>query len=1040
MQAITAAPQPNHCCSLNEDKMRTIIGCCVGRPVSIAMALCALLLLGVKASLSLPVRAYPDVSVPRVMVGLSMPGLPASDISALVVSPLEDALAAAKGLVRTASIARDGQALITLDFSWGDSPARASARVREILDAAYPSLPEGLVRPSVLSYNPDDVPLVVIGLVSRHGDPSFARRMAEYELSARLRRLEGAGAVQLVGGRDRELVVAVDADRAAARGMSIADVAMAIACENTDMPAGSLREGDRELVAIVKGRATSIEELATMKAMGPHGIFRLSDLATVRERDADRKSLFVSRGEECVALEVYLRPGADPLACARRVRAAALGMSRDFNDTLLVDIVSDGSMVVAESLKSLAYAGAIAALAVALVLFAVLRDMAAGILVALTIPLSVAASLATLSVFGRSLNGMSLGGMSLAIGMISDHAVLVTDSLSLRFSGKTRRPSCDAIASAVETVVAGTFGSMVTTAVVFIPVFFMPGALGSLFGDMALALISTSVAGWIIAILALPSAYRVFWRKTATHDCRMLRRLYRKALSAAMRKPAVFLLGASLATLAGFAIVVTRPLSFLPPEAARELRLMVEFLPGSNLDAIADSARPLCKALSALPGIGSVYSWAGAEDNDISRRSASGFTNESLCITCSLDGTATEHELGAAIQSTAASLLPGSVTFLLEAPVDRTASILGLDGNFSIAVRGADPVELRLLASRVEATLKSEALGTLASLSRTPGGTKPRLSLRPYREVQAAMGISLVDTARVVQAASEGVELSSMAIDGREIGIRVLAAAFERDEEPDMLARSDGLARIEAVPLQTSSGLHVPAAALVQFRRTYDEASVARLDRACVIYLEPRAVPGKEDELGLAISRTLKMHPEAVMSHGSAFNEYGMAMFYSLALVIVLLYLTLGSQFESFVLPILIMATIPLAMAGVGPALALTGIGLDSGSILGLIVLFGVVVNNAIFLHEATVAHSTQGLRRVVAAYAGASERVRPILATTLTTVVALFPICLSRIGSTQRSMAVAMIGGLIASTALTLLISPLALARCSRLPDRKEP
>jgi multidrug efflux pump subunit AcrB len=237
---------------------------------------------------------------------------------------------------------------------------------------------------------------------------------------------------------------------------------------------------------------------------------------------------------------------------------------------------------------------------------------------------------------------------------------------------------------------------------------------------------------------------------------------------------------------------------------------------------------------------------------------------------------------------------------------------------------------------------------------------------------------------------------------------------------------------VASVPVYISAGNPVPASTIATFERVEGKAALSRLDRADVVYMEPIAAPGRAKDLFRAVETVLAGSSNAARSNESAFRVYGKAMAGAVILVLVLLYLTLGAQFESFRLPLLIMGTIPLAMAGVGPVLVLTGTGLDSGSILGLVVLFGVVVNNAILLYEASAARRQAGAGAAYAAFAGASDRVRPVLATTLTTIVALLPMCLSSTGAAQRSLAMAVLGGLAASTALTLFISPIAFAATS--------
>jgi multidrug efflux pump subunit AcrB len=349
--------------------------------------------------------------------------------------------------------------------------------------------------------------------------------------------------------------------------------------------------------------------------------------------------------------------------------------------------------------------------------------------------------------------------------------------------------------------------------------------------------------------------------------------------------------------------------------------------------------------------------------------------------------------------------------------------LLGLDRGMVIAARGASPAEARSRADAAEATLAREAGSALAAIRRSPAGYKPLVVMKPRREAAAVLGVSFAEAAGVVRAATEGVEAAALELEGRLTPVRVFAAGS---------GAGDGAGSLEGlgdIPVRSVGGARVSAAAVASFGRSADEAALARLDRADVVYLEPAAEAGRYRELGRAVDRALGLLPFASRSQGSAFRRYGSAMTSAALLALALLYLTLGAQFESFGLPLVVMATIPLALAGTGPALALSGQGLDSGSVLGLLVLSGVVVNNAILLNESFEARLAGGASPAAAAYAGASDRVRPVLATTATTVIALLPLCLSPSGAAQRSMSLAMLGGVAGSAALTVFVSPIAFA-----------
>ncbi|PKL26501.1 MAG: hypothetical protein CVV47_00795 [Spirochaetae bacterium HGW-Spirochaetae-3] len=985
------------------------------------MALVALLMSGIGAAATLPLGRLPDVSVPRVVVESRMPGLPAAEIRSIIAIPLEDALASVKGLARSSSVSRDGQVITTLDFGWGEDPSKAAGRVRESIDAVYGSLPEGAEKPIVLPCEPGAEALIVASIRPLDGDMAYARRLAEYEGRARLRRVVGASVVVVTGGREKEAVVSVDMERAAAIGLTVADLARALAAECVDIPAGSIREGELELVAVAKGRASSVSGLAEIVAAGPSGPFRISALADVVERDARRKSVFVADGEECVALEFYHRKGVDPVSTANAARRVIEGMAEEFGRDAEIRIVRDSSIAIASSIRGLAIAGSIGAVAAAAALFLLLHDPKAGVLVASSIPLSVAATLGTLKVLGRSLNGMSLGGVSLAIGMISDNAVIVLDALSSRFSSGSRRPTAGQIADAAMTTLQGTFGSMSTTAVVFVPVVFLPGPIGGLFGDLAVSIIIANVSGWLIATLALPAAYRVAWSAASRPPAEPFEAGYRRALTFAMRRPRLVIAAALAAAVAGTAMVASKDISFMPDDAAEELVVVAMFPAGTGLEAIVDAAKSLSAALSAVSGVSCAYGQAGSEDDDAIKRIDPDYSASTLTVRCRALASANTERLGSELLDAARGTLSADVVVAVEIPADPAAIVLGLEKGARIAAKGDSPEEARAVADSIEASLFEAARGALDFVVRCPAGAKARIRMTPDREASASLGVTLMDATRGVRAATEGVVVASLEFGGRELPIRVVADGSGSAIDP------------RSVPVAVSSGTTVPASAIARFTRTEDDATLARMDRSDIVYLEAKALAGAERRLAAATKAVLSRSPDASMSGESAFRTYGASMAGAMLMVLVLLYLVLGAQFESFSLPVVIMATIPLAMAGAGPALAVAGIGLDSGSVMGLVVLFGIVVNNAILLYEASSAKRAIGLGPATAAYAGAIERSRPVLATTLTTVVALLPLCLSSNGSAQRSMSVAMTGGLVASTALTLFVSPIAFAARGR-------
>jgi multidrug efflux pump subunit AcrB len=349
-----------------------------------------------------------------------------------------------------------------------------------------------------------------------------------------------------------------------------------------------------------------------------------------------------------------------------------------------------------------------------------------------------------------------------------------------------------------------------------------------------------------------------------------------------------------------------------------------------------------------------------------------------------------------------------SAVFSPAIPRDRTSRLLGLGSVFSLALKASDREGLKVRERRVRELL--EQYGVPGSFR--PSGTRPEIRVYPDREAAAFLGVSSADIAETLYASTKGLIAGQLESAGRPLDIRVSAMAQEEG------------AGLAAIPLVREGGSAVPLGVLVHIERAEAEAQLARLDRSDALYLDlPPGEAVRELQAELFKSGLSR-------ADESAFRRYRSSLVMTLALVLVLLYLVMGAQFESLSLPPVIMLTIPFSLAGAGPLLFIAGSGLDSGSVLGLVVLFGLAVNNGIVLYEISIEKIQAGQGVLYAVYSGAAQRLRPVLITTLTTLAALLPVLLSPMGASQRSMAAAMLGGLAASTLLCLFVLPPVLVR----------
>jgi len=1040
--------------------VKNLIDWCVRRPVSVIMALTALLLGGIFSFSMLPLQRLPEFPFPRVTVETLYPGLGAEDIRSLITIPVEDALSSVKGLERMRSVSRDGASLTVLDFRWGVDSGSASVLVREAIDAVYVSLPEGASKPAVIPGDPDEEAQMIVAVRSHLGG-AFARNLAGYEIRSLLRRVDGVGAIMLSGGDREELAVKINIDRALSRGLPPAALAEIIAAETANIPAGNAREGDKELVVVSQGRPETEAELERLILPSRNGSFVIGDIGSLNRSAAKKESVFIAaavddqgdaHAREYVALEIFRRPGADPVKLSRDLRKVVTDAAVSFGRDAEIVIIYDDAASIVPGIQKLFVSVILGTAAVMIVLFLTLKNLRYSVLAGLSLPFSMAASLTALALLGRSLNNMSLSGIALGIGLVSDTSVIILDLLHRSFAGK-EKPSHAELSAKAASVAASSFGGTATTAVVFIPVVFLPGPLGSLFGDLSIALVVSILAGWIYAQFVLPALFGLL--STEGHGGRKMKNLstddteihgrgrslktfllpirvnpcnpwtdfswYAPLLHRCLQRPASVLVITLLFCLAGFSLLMTRPVGFVSADAATEIEALLNFPAGTNMESIAAEASVLGEQLSQLPGIASVFGRAGSEEEDAVRRSDPDYRKETFSFRCIL---APKAEPAAALASVAALLENQRYDALARFPQDKTEKILALSSASVIAVKGRDPGEAESRAAEAEALIRQS--GYAAALTRHPAGFRPEIRVLPDREALAYAGLSVVEIARALYAAAEGLEAGELELEGKPLTVKV--SALELPE-------------LELLPIALTENGPVFAGSVARFENREAAAAVARLDRSDTLYVEAAPQAGREKALTAFLASLCNKESASGVERAdqSAFARYRSSLILTVILVLLLLYLTMGAEFESFTLPLVLMLAIPFSLAGAGPALLICGAGLDSSSVLGLMVLFGLSVNSGMVLYEFALEKIALGVPVETAVCEAAAERFRPVLTTALTTVFALLPLVLSPLGAKEHSMAAAMLGGIIASTALTVFALPPVLVRFLRYKRGKE-
>jgi multidrug efflux pump subunit AcrB len=959
--------------------VNALIRAAVGRPISTVMAVIAFALVGVLATVTLGVSELPDVRLPKLVVSASYPGLPAQEVRVLLTLPLEDALASVRGLKHLESLSREGTSTITVDFEWGTDLNVAGVELREAVDAARSLLPAGTRKPLVLPDSSDE-PLAVVAAIPRGGDLMLAKRLAAKELKTRLQRVKGTGAVITVGGWDEEILVEADLGRLSSHSLTLSELARVLAAANYDYPAGRLTEGANELVVKAQGKVKEPAGLADLRVGG----LAVSDVAAVQSSHADPKSAFSTSGAASVGLFVYRQPGANPLETAAAVRAEVGRLALDYENDVTVAVVFDGTTAVRQGLASLGFDALAGLLAAFFVVWVFVRDGWTAVIIIVTVPIAVLAALTALKLFGRTLNLFSIGGLALSIGMMIDHAVVVLEHLR-RTVGPAK--TSESVADATAALSLSNIGATGTAVIVFVPVVFLPGVVGSLFADLSLAVIAAHLASFVLSVTLVPVLFLLL--PTGHREPRFLRQLqvrYRTGLASSFRHPGRVVMAVAVVIAVGAALVPLLRFEVFPAADEGIVDIRWQLPAGTGIPAAAAIAHDV-EARLAAAGFPQTYSREGGDDDDSYFRADPSESQERLQTRVTVPlGT-----VQAAVPRIRAVL--GARDVLISLPPSPILRLLG-DRGRSFLVTGRQPSDVR---ARLDAIQKVRPLEAVF-----PQGSRPEIHFEPDRPALARTGADLTVLAETLRDGIDGVVATKVTVAGRDVDVRARLRWEDR-------ASTDELSRL---PFKNSEGDLLEVGSFGKLAETENEAAFYRYDRNDAVIVEASGPPETGSDIRV---------PSQEAAQGQA-----VSFALTFALVLSLLYLFLGAQLASFGLPFVLLATIPLSFAGVVAALVAGGVSVNVASLLGVVALFGAVINNALLLYQVF----QSGGRSVSELVEGSLTRLRPILMTAAITTLSLAPLALNARATAEGGMALALLGGLTVSTVLTLFVVPLLFRR----------
>jgi HAE1 family hydrophobic/amphiphilic exporter-1 len=1005
--------------------MRSLYDLAIRRPVATAMFYLIVVTVGVVGYTRLPVDLLPPIEFPRLAVYVNYPNVGPQEMESIITEPLENALSSVPNLERMTSRSEEGRSIVSLEFGRDADLSEAANDVRAALDRFRDEIPPEADQPGIWKFDPNSQEIVDISATSPMPLEQLTRTL-EREITQRFEQIPGVGSISVNGGVYREIQVRLRRDRMAAAALTPADVRDAIAGENVQRPGGNVKQGLRSLYIRSDGEYGSVDEIRnTVVAVRGGAPVRVRDVAEVIDGYEDVGDIARLDGAPVLRMEIQKQSGANTVSVAADIREEVERINRDRGDLSLM-VVSDQSLFIRDSMDAVKSAAFWGGLLAVLVLYLFLRNGSTTFVISLSIPISIIATFGLLYFTGLTLNQMTFGGLALGIGLIVDNAIVVLENI-VRRREEEGSPVDEAARTGTREVAGAIVASTLTSSVIFLPVVFMGTTSGQLFQTLALVVVFALGCSLLVALTLVPMMASRFLTVRPAHQRtrepsrfeRLFSRLedgYARLLDRALgHRRAIFAVTAGAVVAAG-ALWPLVPVELTPPMETNEIDVELEFDRGLDITATAPYLAELEALVEPLLPVGDVASIATeVEDGGEAEMEIRLVDADRRSVDPAVLADRIRERVAGQIPGARVDVRAQSGLWILR----RLFSAGGGDQDVEIQLRGYDLEQSRRLAAvirdRVEATP-----GVVSARVSAPEG-RPEENIRFDRDRIYALGLSVADVSRAIEMSVGGSRAGYFREGGDQFPVTV------RLRPEDRLTSQD----LEDIGVRTPDGRMVPVSTLVRREAGRSPSQIRHVNGQRVRYLTANLASGVP--LGEGVERIresltdLRLPEGFSIVYGGAYREqqearrdFVLAIIMALALV----YMVMAGQFERFLDPLVVMFSVPVALVGVVPTLLVTGTTVN----IGMVMLVGIVVNNAIVLVDyVNLLRRDQGVPVREAAVRAARLRLRPILMTTLTTILGLFPLALGwgAGASLQAALARVVIGGLLASTLITLVLIP---------------
>jgi len=993
---------------------------------------------------------YPKLEFPVLAIITQYSGVGPFDIETVITRPIEEAVASVENVKKVSSTSTQGLSLVMLEFDWGSDMNQAEIDVRNNLEYIRDAIPKDISQPMVFAFDPSSQPILYLAVASDIHGQAELRRISEEDIEPRIERIPGVASAFTMGGMQREIKVLADPSRLRAHDVSIQQLTAALQANNLQMPSGWLDTKKEEFTLQTAGEYTDVEQIEnTNVAMIRGSNIRIKDVAKVVDGFVEQRQEVWNNNKPAVMLMVQKQSDANTVIVAREVLSNLNRIESELPRGVHMETIIDLSTFITRSMSNLGNTAIQAIVLTFLVLLFFLRHMRSSLIVAVSIPISMVVTFAVMDQAGLTLNVISMAGLALAVGMLVDNSIVVLESIfRYREEGEGLRDSADHGAGSVAMAITA---STLTTLAVFTPVLFVPGIAGELFKDMVLTIVISLTVSLLVALTLVPLLasrfLRIRKRKNGrTNDSQTVpnsrfinfqkwadrigaqilqwQNFYTKNLSWALAHRKTVIFSALGLFILSIIIIASLGGDFIPKNDMGFISIAVDRSSGTSLEEMEKSMHQLNAIITEnAPEVENVYTNFGQGEGIMAMFSTRSASEGDVTIRLKnlSERKRSMFQIQDALQEKFKRLPDVDARF-----EDRgNTALMGAGGDIVIEIFGHELEVAEALANEIEEKVKD--IEGIASVKSSVIQSAPELLINLDRQRIADLGLSTAQIGQVISTSILGTVATQYRTGGDEYDIRVQLQKEARDSKPD----------IENILIMTPLGKQIPLRAIARVEYSRAPKEILREDQERLVTLainvSGRDLSGVTSDVRQKIREVARPNDFRIEIGGLAEEQQKSFAYLGLAMVVAVLltFMVMASQFESLLDPFIILFTVPLSFIGVALALLLTGTSLSVMALIGIIMLVGIVVNNGIVLVDYINQLRERGLSLNDAIIEGGAVRMRPVLMTALTTILAMLPLALGlgESGESWAPMARSVMGGLAVATVLTLIVVPVIYA-----------